>query len=95
MRCHVLKTKMLLDALMPKLHAPPQTIPGDNLAWRGPQIIAGKTDFFMWRGLDPLPYRGGIFGINLLIWVPAIEDIIVIWKLQFLNCPFYNTSDIF
>ena len=42
MRCHVLKTKMLLDALMPKLHAPPQTIPGDNLAWRGPQIIAGK-----------------------------------------------------
>ena len=25
-----------------QLHAPPQTIPGDNLAWRGPQIIAGK-----------------------------------------------------
>src|SRR5919198_6259135 len=53
MRCHVLKTKILLDALMPKLHAPPQTIPGDNLAWRGPQIIAGKILAATIRSVSP------------------------------------------
>ena len=53
MRRHVLKTKMLLDALMPKLHAPPQTIPGDNLAWRGPQIIAGKILAATIRSVSP------------------------------------------
>src|SRR6266478_1336681 len=35
-RRHILKTDILLDTLMKHLHAPPQTIPGDNLAWRGP-----------------------------------------------------------
>src|SRR2546430_17598217 len=42
MRRHVLKTKMLLDTFMKQFHSPSHPIPGDNLACRGPQIIAGK-----------------------------------------------------
>ena len=42
MRRHVLKPDMLLDALMQKLHAPPQAVSRDNLTWGGPEIIAGK-----------------------------------------------------
>src|SRR2546428_11510213 len=39
---HILKTEMLLDTFMKKFYCPAQPIPGDNLACRGPQIIAGK-----------------------------------------------------
>src|SRR5215468_1565407 len=39
---HIFKTEMLLDTFMKKLHGPAQPVPHDNLACRGPQIIAGK-----------------------------------------------------
>src|SRR5215470_10158013 len=42
MRRHILPPKMLFDAFMPKLHCPPQAVSHDNLAWGGPEIIAGK-----------------------------------------------------
>src|SRR5712691_11475619 len=38
----ILKTKILLDALMKKFYCPAEPVPHDNLACRGPQIIAGK-----------------------------------------------------
>src|SRR5438128_10623600 len=39
---HILKTEMLLDALMKKFYGPAEPVPHDNLPCRGPQIIAGK-----------------------------------------------------
>src|SRR4029453_7765928 len=39
---HILKTEMLLDALMKKFDGPAEPVPHDNLTCRGPQIIAGK-----------------------------------------------------
>src|SRR2546425_11239782 len=39
---HILKTEMLLDALMKKLSGPAEPVPHDNLPCRGPQTIAGK-----------------------------------------------------
>src|SRR5438093_2739790 len=39
---HLLKTEIVLDALMEKFDGPAQPVPHDNLACRGPQIIAGK-----------------------------------------------------
>src|SRR2546428_14124078 len=39
---HILKTKMLLDTFMKKFYSPAHPVPHDNLACRGPQIIAGK-----------------------------------------------------
>src|SRR5712692_2535241 len=39
---HLLKTEILLDTFMKKFHGPAQPVSHDNLACRGPQIIAGK-----------------------------------------------------
>jgi hypothetical protein len=39
---HILKPEMLLDLFMKKFHGPAQPVSHDNLACRGPQIIAGK-----------------------------------------------------
>ena len=39
---HILKTEMLLDTFMKKFYCPAQPVPHNNLACRGPQIIAGK-----------------------------------------------------
>src|SRR6266540_690801 len=39
---HIFKTEILLDTLMEKFYDPAQPVPHDNLACRGPQIIAGK-----------------------------------------------------
>src|ERR687884_707675 len=39
---HLLKTELLLDALMKKFYGPAEPVPRHNLAYRGPQIIAGK-----------------------------------------------------
>src|SRR6266536_5375898 len=39
---HILKTEILLDALMKKFYGPAEPVPHDNLPCRGPQIIAGK-----------------------------------------------------
>src|SRR5215468_1243512 len=39
---HILKTEILLDALMKKFYGPAEPVPRHNLAYRGPQIIAGK-----------------------------------------------------
>src|SRR2546423_12154144 len=39
---HLLKTEMLLDTFMKKLHGPTHPVPCHNLACGGPQIIAGK-----------------------------------------------------
>src|SRR6266571_1225940 len=39
---HLLKTEMLLDTFMKKFYSPAQPVPHNNLACRGPQIIAGK-----------------------------------------------------
>src|SRR5436309_10654338 len=39
---HILKTEILLDALMKKFDGPAEPVPHDNLTCRGPQIIAGK-----------------------------------------------------
>src|SRR6478736_6732329 len=39
---HLLKTEMLLDALMKKFYCPAEPVPRHNLAYRRPQIIAGK-----------------------------------------------------
>src|SRR2546425_5983076 len=38
----ILKTKILLDALMKKFYCPAEPVPHDNLTCRGPQIIASK-----------------------------------------------------
>src|SRR5215831_12021789 len=53
MRCHVLKTKMLLDTFMKQFHRPPHPIPGHNLACGGPQIIAGKVLAATIRSITP------------------------------------------
>src|SRR6266487_6990462 len=42
MRGHIFKTEILLDTFMEKFYGPAQPVPHDNLACRGPQIIAGK-----------------------------------------------------
>src|SRR4051812_21325286 len=39
---HILKTEILLDALMKKFYCPAEPVPRHNLAYRGPQLIAGK-----------------------------------------------------
>src|SRR3989454_693874 len=39
---HLLKTEILLNALMKKFYGPAEPVPRHNLAYRGPQIIAGK-----------------------------------------------------
>src|SRR2546426_1906841 len=39
---HLLKTEILLNALMKKFYCPAEPVPRHNLACRGPQIIAGK-----------------------------------------------------
>src|SRR5229473_6796810 len=39
---HILKTEILLDTFMKKFYGPAHPVPHDNLACRGPQIIAGK-----------------------------------------------------
>jgi len=39
---HLLKTEMLLDTFVKQFHGPAEPVPHDNLACRGPQIIAGK-----------------------------------------------------
>src|SRR6266403_3221733 len=39
---HLLKTEILLHALMKKFYGPAEPVPRHNLAYRGPQIIAGK-----------------------------------------------------
>src|SRR5439155_8699434 len=39
---HILKTEILLDALMKKFDGPAEPVPHDHLTCRGPQIIAGK-----------------------------------------------------
>src|SRR5882672_996593 len=39
---HLLKTEMLRDTFMKEFHGPAEPVPHDNLACRGPQIIAGK-----------------------------------------------------
>jgi hypothetical protein len=38
----IFKTEILLDTFMKKFHGPAQPVPHDNLACRGPQILAGK-----------------------------------------------------
>src|SRR5262245_62597585 len=38
----ILKPEMLLNALMKQFHGPAKPVPRDNLACRGPQIIAGE-----------------------------------------------------
>src|SRR5215510_6180677 len=39
---HILKTEILLNAFMKKFYCPAEPVPCHNLAYRGPQIIAGK-----------------------------------------------------
>src|SRR2546425_4778227 len=39
---HILKTEILLDALMKKFYGPAEPVPHDNLTCGSPQIIAGK-----------------------------------------------------
>jgi hypothetical protein len=39
---HLLKTEMLLNARMKKLYGPAEPVPRHHLAYRGPQIMAGK-----------------------------------------------------
>jgi len=39
---HIFKTEILLDTFMKQFHGPAQPVSHDNLACRGPQIIAGK-----------------------------------------------------
>ena len=39
---HILKTEMLLNALMKKFYGPAEPVPRHNLACGGPQIITGK-----------------------------------------------------
>src|SRR5215470_8201870 len=42
MGSHILKTEILLHALMKKFYCPAEPVSRHNLACRGPQIIAGK-----------------------------------------------------
>src|SRR6266704_6867879 len=50
---HILKTEILLDTFMKKFHGPAQPVPHDNLACRGPQIIAGKILAATIRSVTP------------------------------------------
>src|SRR4029453_9916859 len=50
---HILKTEMLLDALMKKFDGPAEPVPHDNLTCRGPQIIAGKRLAATIRSISP------------------------------------------
>src|SRR6266702_6864335 len=50
---HILKTEMLLDALMKKFDGPAEPVPHDNLTCRGPQIIAGKILAATIRSIAP------------------------------------------
>src|SRR5207244_12270837 len=50
---HILKTEMLLDTFMKKFYCPAQPVPHNNLACRGPQIIAGKIFAATLRSVAP------------------------------------------
>src|SRR6266704_6051800 len=50
---HLLKTEIVLDALMEKFDGPAQPVPHDNLTCRGPQIIAGKILAATIRSMAP------------------------------------------
>src|SRR5947199_1573852 len=50
---HLLKTEIVLDALMEKFDGPAQPVPHDNLTCRGPQIIAGKIRAATIRSIAP------------------------------------------
>jgi hypothetical protein len=41
---HILKTEILLNALMKKFYGPAEPVPCHNLAYRGPQIITPEFD---------------------------------------------------
>jgi hypothetical protein len=50
---HLLQTAMLLDTLMKKFYGPAPPVPYNNLACRGPQIIAGKRLAATLRSVPP------------------------------------------
>src|SRR5438445_7588680 len=50
---HLLKTEILLDALLEKFAGPAQPVPHDKLTCRGPQIIAGKIRAATIRSIAP------------------------------------------